>query len=450
MRINDRNAAPCAAVVGAGLAGLSGAYRLQQAGWRVSVFESSEVPGGRVQTVSRDGYLIDTGASALADTYRAYLMLVNELGLGSEVAATAPAVAIYRDGRLHELRLDRLIRTGLRTRVLSWSAKLRLSRLAWDIAIARWRGQLDYADMSRAASLDTESAADYARRALGREVDDYLASPIVRTMLIADAHKVSKVELLSGVANIFSSRMLALRGGQARLPQLLAQRIPPRFGHTVQKVQEDDSGVNVQYRDSRGTQQRDRFDACLVACQLPEALQICIDHQVPLQRLCTGLRYTQCITVAVGLRRQPRSAAFLVHMPQCEDAEIALLFLEHNKVADRVPAGCGLISCHWETAAATEMMGRTDNEIVGRSLDTVLRVFPELRGNVAFGYVTRWRRALPLTAVGAYRLICSFNAAVNPRSRVQFAGDYMSAAGQNTAVELGSKAARRLTTIHGH
>ncbi len=59
---------PRAAIVGAGLSGLTAGYRLQTAGWRVDVFEATNSPGGRVQTVRRDGYAIDTGASALGST----------------------------------------------------------------------------------------------------------------------------------------------------------------------------------------------------------------------------------------------------------------------------------------------------------------------------------------------------------------------------------------------
>lgn len=436
-----------AAVVGAGLAGLTTAYRLQQSGWRVSVFEASDRPGGRVQTIARDGYLIDTGASALANSYKAYLALAEELGLAGEIAATAPGVGIYRDGQLHELRMDRLLRAGLQTRVLSRSAKLRLLRLAWDIAIAKVRGQLDYADMRRAAPLDTESARDYARRVLSHEIDDYLGSPIVRTMLIADSDAVSKVELLSGVANIFSARILALRGGQGRLPVLLAERVQPRLRHPVLQVRKQDDGVTVDYRDPQGTQHGEHFDVCVVCCPLPHAMHICADQRALLAPLHACLRYTQCITVALGLSRPPRSPAFLVQMPSCEDAEIALLFLDHNKAVDRAPPGCGLIDCHWETAAATRMMERPDEEIVARSLATVLRVFPELQGHVVFSHITRWHCALPFTAVGAYRRIGYFNAAIDPRSPIQFASDYMSAAGQNTAVELGNRVAQRLCTL---
>jgi len=436
-----------AAVVGAGLSGLTAAHRLQQAGWQVTLFEASDHFGGRVRTIARDGYLIDIGASALADSYTGYLALIRELGLADEIVAAAPRIGIFRDGQVHELRLDQLLRSGLNTRVLSWSAKLRLSRLVWDIAWAKARGQLDYGDMARAAPLDTESAASYAHRALGREVDDYFASTIARTMLIADSNKVSKVEFFSGVANILNSRILALRGGQGRLPELLAARVGPKFGHPVRRVLEQASGVTVSYLDPSGGAHEERFDVCVVSCPLPEAFQICEDKRAVLGPLHAGLRYTQSMTVALALTQPPHSAAFLALVPACEDAEIALLFLDHNKSSDRAPVGHGLINCHWETDAAAKAMDLDDDELIARSFASARRVFPEIAGGLAFGQVARWPQALPLTEVGAYRLIGAFNATMDPASRIQFASDYMSAAGQNTAVELANRAVERIAAL---
>ncbi len=436
-----------AVVIGAGLSGLSAAYRLRQANWDVTIFEAGVNAGGRVQTVARDGYLMDTGASAVAESYTAYIQLAEELGLRAEIVPAKPCVGVYRAGRVHELHLDRTL-SLVGTKLLSWSAKLRMARLIWDIVVAKLRGQLDYSDMARAAPLDTESADDYGSRVIGREATDYFASPIVRVMLIADADKISKVELLSGVANIMSTRISALRGGQGRLPQVLAATLAPRFKHRVDRVLERAGDVEVTYRDAQGASHVETFDAAVVSCPLPEAARMCEDKRNLLQPLNAKLGYTQCITVALAFSRAPQSGAFLIHMPTCEDAEIALLFLDHNKSADRAPAGCGLIDCHWETGAATQMMDRSDEEIVARSLQTVYRVFPELRGHLNFSHVTRWRHALPLTAVGAYRLIGDFNAALDPRARVQFAADYMSEAGQNSAIDLGHRAARTLQAAY--
>lgn len=426
-----------AAVVGAGLSGLTAGYRLQTAGWQVDVFEATNSPGGRVQTVRRDGYAIDTGASALGSTYHSYLALARELGL--EMRSTAPHIAIRRAGATHLLDMDHMVRSGMKTGVLSLGAKLRVPRLALDVALAKARGRLDYSDMRKAAPLDTESARAYATRALSTELDSYLCEPIVRTMLIADTDKVSKVELFSGIANIFTAKILAAVGGQGRLPERLAERLKVHLKMPVTEVRRTENRVRISHSGATSD-----YDACVVTCPLPEATAICIGDRDVLGSLDNSLGYTQCISVAVATARPPDCPAFLVMFPSVEDPDIALMFLDHNKAPDRAPAGHGLLSCLWEAGASERMIDASDEQVVEHTLASVFEVFPELRGTVEFTHVTRWRRALPFTHIGAYQDIGHLNAALDPASPVQYAADFMSAAGQNTAVEFGNRAARNL------
>lgn len=53
--------APSAAVIGAGVAGLSAARTLVQAGWQVDVFEKDSAPGGFCSTLHFDGFAFDLG-----------------------------------------------------------------------------------------------------------------------------------------------------------------------------------------------------------------------------------------------------------------------------------------------------------------------------------------------------------------------------------------------------
>jgi oxygen-dependent protoporphyrinogen oxidase len=187
----------------------------------------------------------------------------------------------------------------------------------------------------------------------------------------------------------------------------------------------------------------------VVNCVLPEAAAICPDDRHILEPLSRSLDYTQCISVALGTTRTPDCPAFLLMFPSVEDPDIALIFLDHNKSPDRAPAGRGLLSCLWETGASKRMIDAPEEVLVEHTLATVFRSFPELRGTVEYTHVTRWRRALPFTRIGAYREIGRLNAALDPRSPVQYAADFMSAAGQNTAVEFGNRAARNLLAHHG-
>jgi monoamine oxidase len=71
------------AVVGGGLAGLVAAYRLQQRGVSVTVFEAAERVGGRVSTERSafGGKIVECGGEAIDTNHTALLSLIEEVGL---------------------------------------------------------------------------------------------------------------------------------------------------------------------------------------------------------------------------------------------------------------------------------------------------------------------------------------------------------------------------------
>ena len=52
-----------ACVIGAGIGGIATALRLNKDGWKVTVFESSAEPGGKIKQIQKDNYRFDTGPS---------------------------------------------------------------------------------------------------------------------------------------------------------------------------------------------------------------------------------------------------------------------------------------------------------------------------------------------------------------------------------------------------
>lgn len=434
-----------AAIVGAGIAGLTAAFRLEQAGWQTTIFESADHPGGRVETIARDGFLLDTGATAIAARYPIFTALALELGC--EIVPTAPYLGVVRDGRLRLLRLDRLVRSGLTTDLLSVRTKLRLARVVADIVISKARGRLNYDDLRTAGPLDTETARDYLRRLGGAEADEFLGEPITRALLLANSDQVSRVELMSGLINAVAGSLGTLAGGQASVIDALVKRLGGelRLSTAVDKVELADplpmssaatAGVRVT---AGGT--TENFDAAVVACPPPQSAAICADPR--LAALAEKLHFTRAINVSIGTTRAPQTPAFLVQFPRSEDNEIAMIIVESNKAKDRAPSGKGLFTISWELSAADAWFDRSDEEIVARSLQTLTGLVGDL--GVELTYVRRWSPALPHTKPGVYHAIGDFAAGIDPRSPIQYAGDWLSQTGQNTAVAWGERAAANLT-----
>jgi len=68
--------------VGAGIAGLTAAYRLNQLGYSASVYEGSERYGGRILSAQfPNGQIYEKGAELISETDTALIALVNDLGL---------------------------------------------------------------------------------------------------------------------------------------------------------------------------------------------------------------------------------------------------------------------------------------------------------------------------------------------------------------------------------
>jgi monoamine oxidase len=94
LRAAARAATETVLVVGAGLAGLSAAQRLREAGKRVIVIEARAAAGGRVRTLRGyfdDGLYAELGAARVAESHEYVLNWVNDLGLSLTPFAPAGA-----------------------------------------------------------------------------------------------------------------------------------------------------------------------------------------------------------------------------------------------------------------------------------------------------------------------------------------------------------------------
>jgi protoporphyrinogen oxidase len=268
---------------------------------------------------------------------------------------------------------------------------------------------------------------------------------MTRALLLANSDRIGRVELMSGLINAIAGELTSLAGGQATIVEALAKRLPRvRTQTTVQQATINGTTVQVEATDGEGGPVTGSYDGCVVAVPLPVAAAITPEHRSALTRLSSELEFSVGINVALGFDRPPSCESFLVLLPRREDAEICMLIIESNKAPDRAPVGHGLITASFEMGAAAEWIDRSDDEIVARALATVTRVMPELEGAIDMSFVRRWPICLPRTKPGVYRAIGEFTAGIDPSNPIQFAGDWLSQTGQNTAVAWGQHAAANL------
>ena len=153
------------AVLGAGIAGLVGAYTLQQAGVEVQVLEARHHPGGMIQTSKAGGYLVEHGPNTIRASTPLLERLIDALGLTPDVVEASDAARnryVVRDGK--PVALPTSPPGLLTTQAFSIPGKLRLLMEPF---------------VDPAPPEAEESVATFVRRRLGAEALAYGADPFV-------------------------------------------------------------------------------------------------------------------------------------------------------------------------------------------------------------------------------------------------------------------------------
>lgn len=177
---------PRLAVVGGGVTGLAAAYELRRRLPEASIalYEAADRLGGKVRTLRRDGYVIETGPDSIVAEREAGMDLIRELGLESQVIPVLPqssGILLYDRGRLLPLPEGMLLLVPpkvmpfLRSPLFSWRAKL-------EMALERFRPPVDGGD---------ESIAAFVRRRFGEEAVRKLGQPLLAGIHSGDAERLS-------------------------------------------------------------------------------------------------------------------------------------------------------------------------------------------------------------------------------------------------------------------
>jgi protoporphyrinogen/coproporphyrinogen III oxidase len=163
-----------ALVVGAGISGLTTAYALKKSGVSTLLFEASSRPGGVIQTLHRDGFLIECGPQSFSGN-ASLTAICKDLGqLDQRIFADPKAPRyILLDGKLKNVPMGPGI---LASSFLAGGTRFALLR--------------DLLGTSHPPPSD-ESVADFVRRKFSPALLDRLAGPFVSGIYAGDPEKLS-------------------------------------------------------------------------------------------------------------------------------------------------------------------------------------------------------------------------------------------------------------------
>ena len=434
-----------AIVVGAGVGGMTAAYRLQQAGYRVTVYEKMPYPAGRTRTVKVGDCIIDAGATVVLSAYDQTVALIRELGLEDEMETVSGNMAIPRDGKMHLISLDHPVRGLLKTSLLGFGSKLALRKLL--PPLLSFRKHFNFYNLGAAAGTDNETLEQFCKRSFPTEVYEYFLNPMIKFLYIHSGHKGSLVELLWWMNATGSGKTRSFKRGTNTLTDKLAAKLDVRCNSEVIDVWRDGNQASVVV-DTGGERKTLTADYCLITTPAPVTAKIYGAGVSAAERdFMASREYEKVIVVCFCTRRRPQLDALMIEVPDSYSRDLATIVFQHKVASTRAPAGKGIVNAYFTHDWSQRFFAASEGEIIAAARGIVQPLVAEVDDIEGF-HIQRWEYNAAISEVGAAAKIKAYVDGIDASNPVQVIGDYLAEASINVAVTTANRAVQRLRVGH--
>ncbi|MDO4575535.1 MAG: protoporphyrinogen oxidase [Planctomycetia bacterium] len=460
------------AVVGAGISGLSAAYRLRECcpDAELAVFDRRNRPGGLIQTDLIDGFEVEQSVDNFITTVPYGLDLCRKVGLESEIVTTTPqhrqTFVVWKN------RLCKLPDGFMMMAPTQW----------WPMAItpllSPWgkiRSGLELF-VPRKKTDDDESMEDFAVRRLGREAYDRLIEPLVSGVYAADMKKLSLLATLPRFREMekeYGSLILAMlaarknrkrhsevqsgprynmfvtiRGGLGRLVHAVVNQLPAntlRLETEVVSLERLSDGWNLTWRKD-GQTRTERFERLILATESHFGAKLLETAGLTrISSLLGGIEHTGTAIVTVAYRREQirhKLDGMGAVVPAVEKSPILALSFSNEKYPHRAPEGYALLRIFSGGARNPEMVHLSDDALKKTLLENVSSILG-ISGSPIMTSLSRWPNTMPQYHLGHLERVAQIEKQVAEIPTLALAGNAFHGVGLPQCVHSGEEAAEK-------
>jgi oxygen-dependent protoporphyrinogen oxidase len=458
---------PRIAIVGAGISGLSVAYRLQERlpAARITVLEQAERPGGTMWTVRDAGFQVEIGPNGFLDTKPTTLELCRAAGLGAQLVEATEA---SRKNRYLFLGDQLKALPGgfgqfLSTDLLSWRGKL---SLLWE----RFR--------KKRTDDDDESIDAFARRRAGDEAADVFADGLVTGIYAGDPKllslpacfpRIAELEReygsvvkgfaatakkrraeakAKGVAYERPGKMRSFVGGLRVLVETLVSRLKqaPLYGIPIRAIEKTGDPRKPLWRLHADGRDAWEADAVVLTCPAHGQAKMVAELDAELSKQIGTIAYNRIAVVALGFRQADVPMAldgFGYIAPENTRRDLLGVQWCSSIYPQRAPTGCVLLRAMCGGWQRPEIVDWPDDRLV-QALLAELRLAMQITAAPIFRKIVRWDKAIPQYHLGHLERVGRIETRLAEHPGLWLGGNAYHGVALNDCTERGGVIAERI------
>ncbi len=460
------------AVIGGGISGLAAAHRLHELepSLEVTLLEAGDSLGGVLQTVRKDGFLIERGADNFITNVPWGLDLCRRIGFEDQLLETNSAhrqAFVVSRGRLRKIPEGFIIMAPSRiwpivsTPIMSPLGKM---RMAWEYFIPGRPSEED------------ESLASFVRRRFGSETYDRLVQPLIGGIYTGDPEKLSVrstmprfAEMERGHGSLIRaiwkqagkqraqtqgssgarySMFVAPRDGMISLLQAIVDRLPEstvRTGTRVERLQRSGDGGWTLTTTGQQPESR-RYDAVVLAANASSSADLVADLDRQLADALGQIPHASCSIVSLAYDRDQIAHAmdgFGFVVPAVENRKILSGSFASVKYPGRAPDGQVLVRAFIGGQLQAELAELPDDELTEIACDELGQLL-SISGKPNLVLISRYRDAMPQYYVGHIDRIARIEKAAADLPGLHFTGNAFGGVGMPFCIHKAEQAAEKV------
>jgi oxygen-dependent protoporphyrinogen oxidase len=454
-------------IIGGGITGLSCAYRLQNRlsilgrPCEIFIIEASNRLGGALETVRRDGFLLEKGADSFISEKPRGLGLCQDLAISSLLIETQEKYRrsfIAQGNKLHPIPrgFHLLAPTDplamISTSLLSLKGKARVFKEPFVPAL----------------QAEDESLGSFVRRRFGLEVLERLAQPIINGIYGADPETLSmratfpqflKMEqegnlLFRGLSkNAASSQasgaryslMMSFKDGMQTFVNEITGKIKQvkiYLNLSVIRLEGREAGWGV----TLSNQQQILADAVCVALSADAAATVIEATDSGLAQTLRAIPHADSLSTYYAFKKSALGKSIDgagVLIPASERKSFTACTFAHQKFAGRAPEGHVLLRAFVGGKKADALWGLSDGDIERKIFNDLKAMF-QIKASPLFIETYRYRKGLPHYTLGHLDRIEDIRKRLSALTGLAVTGNWRQGIGIPDCIDAGERAAEQL------